>query len=192
MTIQKTGRYGQPQADARPPNTRRALQALTPLQRKFVDAYVELGGRKGAEAARLAGYGGDRNTLKAQAWKLLHEPKVLDAIREEADVKLRCGAVLGASVLSEIADDPTHKDRFKAAQALLDRAGLLVKHEQHIVVEHTASDQEKIARIVTMAKGLGLDPAVLLGQAGIQYVDAEFAAVEPAALPKPQPKQEIF
>jgi phage terminase small subunit len=188
------GRYGPAQSDDAPPNTRRALQTLSPMMRRFVECYVELGGRKGTEAVRLAGYSGDRNVLKAKAWNLLHDPRVIDAIREEADIKLRAGAVLGASVLSEIAEDVFHKDRFKAAKELLDRAGLLVTHQQHVVVEHTtATDQEKIARIVAMSKKLGLDPATLLGQAGVQYIDAEFTeAAPPLALPQPKAEQEIF
>jgi hypothetical protein len=77
----------------------------------------------------------------------------------------------------QIAQDPMHKDQYKAATRLLDHAGLMVEHKQTIEVKHTISEKEKIEEVKLLARQLGLDPVRLLGQAGI-VTDAEFTPVE--------------
>lgn len=50
---------------------------LNSRQRKFVEAYAG----NGTEAARIAGYTGDDNTLGVTAHDLLRNPKIADAIK---------------------------------------------------------------------------------------------------------------
>lgn len=164
-----------------------AMAALSPLQRRFVIAMCETGGGNASLAYRMAGPNTvNENTIKVAASLLLHTDKVLLAIREEADRRCRSGAILGASALSEIAMDTTHKDRFKAASALLDRAGLGLVQKSEVVHVHK-NDEEAIERIRTLAKVLGLDAQKLLGHAGATVsppaeapLDVEFEDVTPS------------
>lgn len=176
------------------------MQALNSRQQQFVLALLATGGRNQSEAARIAGYAhanvvGSRlgtaaniqAALKEEALRIASEvdgqdsrdPAVLDGIAEEAANRIRAGAILGASALQEIAADPDHKDRLKAAQDLLDRADVLrPKHDQKITVEHvTHTPAQKIERIVQLAQSMGIDPQTLLGQYGV-VIDAEFKLIE--------------
>lgn len=153
-----------------------AMQALTDNQRAFIVQYLDQGGRKQTEAYLIAypECGGEKQA-KAHASRFLHSDHGLAALREEADRRLRGGAVLGASVLMEIAEDVLHKDRFKAAQELLNRAGLIVATKHEVVVEDKRTDDEILKRIALIANKHGLDPRKLLGQD--QVVDAEYEEV---------------
>lgn len=160
----------------------KAFQALNDRQQRFVIAMCENGGANAKRCAQIAGYTGDDNTLGVTAHRLSHDDKVLAALKEEADRRLRGGAVLGASVLVEIANDPTHKDRFRAADRLLERAGLLVIQTNKNIVEHTVNEEDVKTRIAKAARELGLDPKVFLGAAAAQLpapIDAEFTVIEP-------------
>lgn len=155
-----------------------AMLAILPQQRAFVYALVETGGQDNTKAAALAGYGGTPGSTRVQAHRLAHDPKVLDAIREVADERLRSGAILGAEVLIEIAKDPTHKDRFRSAVELMNRAGMLVATRIEHRVVHQHDDAALIARVQELAKTLDMDPKLLLGSAGV-ITDAEFEVVAP-------------
>lgn len=166
-----------------------AMKAINPQQRAFVMALLETGGQDNTLAARMAGYGGDSATgVRTTAYRLAHDAKVVEAIREHADKTIRSSVALGASVLVEIARDTMHKDRFKAANALLDRGGLLLVQKSEVHHTHTdGTTKEMIAEIVALAEKMGIDPAQLLGQgAGSMpgsrrlsgpVVDAEFTEV---------------
>lgn len=164
-----------------------AMAALTPLQRRFVVAMCETGGGNASLAYRMAGPNTKNDdTIKNAAHHLLHTDKVLLAIREEADRRCRSGAILGASALQEIAMDSLHKDRFKAAQALLDRAGLGLVQKTEVVHVHK-NDAEAIDRIKALAKVLGVDAQKLLGHVGAPVsppteapLDVEFEDVTPS------------
>jgi phage terminase small subunit len=159
-----------------------AMLKLSINQRAFVIAWLELGGTHGkaSEAARIAGYTTTGGATRARAYSLMHNPRVLEAIKEEAEKRIQSGVALGASVLVEIASDPVHKDRFKAATALLDRGGLqLAMVNKHLhIVEDNRTDAEIERIIAEMAAKQGLDPKKLLGNSA-KVVDAEFSEVEP-------------
>lgn len=154
-----------------------AMKELTLPQRAFVLAFADFGGTNQAEAARMAGYGSanDRQAAADQAYALLRMPRILAALREEADKRLKGGAILAASVLSEIAMDVTHRDRYKAAVELLNRAGLVVEGVSRVIVEDHRTTEEIERRIVSLAQKLGIDPAKLLGN---DVVDADFTEVD--------------
>lgn len=162
-----------------------AMRALNPQQRVFVYGLVELGGNA-TGAAAAAGYGQDsptleqrRNAQRVRGYQLSHDPKVLAAIKEEAEKRLNSGALIAASALLEMVTDPLSKFRYKAAVELLNRSGLIVETQHRVTVEHTGSDKEMIDRIKQLAGGLGIDPVRLLGSAGV-IIDADFTEVTPA------------
>lgn len=151
-----------------------AYESLTDQQKRFVTAMVVVGVKKdfGAEAARLAGY---EKYHKQEAYRLMRNPRVLEAIREEAGKRLQASALLGAMVLEEIALDPLHKDRLKAATELLNRGGMqLIEKHEHIVKDERSA-AELVQYIKSMAQKHGLDPRKLLGQS--EPVDAQFTEV---------------
>jgi len=165
----------------------KAMVKLLPQQRAFVLAYVETGGIDATAAARAAGYApNNAGSARVTAYRLTHDEKILAAIKEEADKVVRNGVLIGAKALLDIAADVTHKDRLKAATELMNRSGLLLATQHNVNVNVNLTDDREVARDITvMAQKLGLDPRVLLGQAGLKYlpapgpiVDAEFEEID--------------
>lgn len=154
-----------------------AMEALTDRQRNYVVALVEQGGSR-APLAYMKATGCTLESAQANYWRM-NTPAVYAAIREEADKRLRAGALLGASVLVEIAEDSMHKDRFKAAARLLDQAGLIVATEHKVTVEDKRSTGEITKAIMNLAKQAGVDPRTLLGDSAELIEDAVFVEVEP-------------
>jgi len=152
-----------------------AMKELTEPQRRFVTAYVENGGSNEADAAYRAGYGSTPGDCASIANRMLRAPRILTAIREEADKRLKSGAILASSVLVEIASNRMHRDQYKAAVELLNRAGLVVEGVSRVIVEDHRTEEEIVRRIADLADKLGIDPKKLLGS---DVVDAEFT-VEP-------------
>lgn len=154
-----------------------AMLALTELQQRFVICLLESGNANATAAAEAAGYSNSsRNMLRVQAHQLMHSEKILNAMAEHARQHLRTGAFIGIRAVMEIASNPTHKDQLKAAMSLLNRIGLHELTEHKVTVEHTDSKQ-LTAKIVSLAKELGIDHTKLLGANAV--VDAEFIDVTP-------------
>lgn len=175
-----------------------AMRAIEAKQRAFVLAYVERADENGTGAARAANYGGSSETpeqrqtaAKVAAWRLLHDPKIQAAIKELAEDKFRIATFKATAVLMEIMNDPTHKDRFRAAERVLAQNGMGVAIQVNHNHVHDLDEKGMIARIARLAKDQGLDPRRLLGTVGVEYVDAEFEDVTSAvgaeltALPAP-------
>lgn len=159
-----------------------AMRELTEPQRRYVIALIETGARSKIEAARLAGYGPAHGTAAAASWRLSTNPKVLAAVREEADKRIRGNALLGASILEEMASDPMldPKVRLKVATELLNRAGLVVATEHKVAVEHRVDEATILERAKRVAASLGIDQKQLLGRAAkAGVIDAEFEVVQP-------------
>jgi phage terminase small subunit len=157
-----------------------AMLQITEAQRGFVIAFLETGGQEHQRAAWMAGFGNSMEAAAVAASRMMRNPNVLAAIREEADRRLKSGAILGASVLVEIASDTKHKDRFKAGVELLNRSGLIVEQTHRVIHEDHRSDAELERAVVNLAGRLGVDPKMLLGHAAagaVAAVDAEFTEV---------------
>lgn len=154
-----------------------ALRELTAPQRAFVLAYATQGGSNATEAARMAGYGTNKEDQATIASRLLRMPRILSALREVADHRLKSGAILAASVLVKIAGDDMHKNQYKAATDLLNRAGLVVEGISRVIVEDHRNPEEIERRIRDMAERLGIDPDKLIGQSrvveDVDYTDLE-------------------
>lgn len=56
--------------------------ALTEKQRKFVEAYMGPAKGNATEAARMAGYSGNENTLGVTGLRLLRNAKITEAVEE--------------------------------------------------------------------------------------------------------------
>jgi phage terminase small subunit len=147
---------------------------LTQAQRGFVIAMLETGGQDHTKAAVLAGFGNNVDVANVSAARMMRQPKILAAIREEADRRLKSGAILGASVLIEIMQDTRHKDRFKAAQEVLNRAGLMVEQTHRVIHEDHRTDAEVKRSLALLLGKYGVDAAKVLGG---DVVDAEFSEV---------------
>jgi len=148
----------------------RAMASLTPDRRNFVRNLIHLGPDKKAAqfAAAKAGF------HPFYGYELMREEGIIAALREEATKKLAGAALLGVTVMMDIAQDPMHKDQYRAAKDLAAINGFTA--EQKIVVEHLNADgKQLIGQIREMAAQLGMDPKQLISAAGI--VDAEFTEV---------------
>jgi hypothetical protein len=138
---------------------------LTPQERKFVQHFVALGGRDATRAALEAGYSpsGNKASARVLAHRLIHRPRVMQAIKEATERKLRAGVVIGASVLEDLAKSATSESvRLQAALALLDRGGMqLANRTEHLhVIEDKRTDAELRAHIIELSRSLGLVPVL--------------------------------
>ncbi len=143
-----------------------AMLALNESQRAFVLELLDQADTNYTRAYMIAFPDASRLTAKANGHKLAHDPRVLEALHEEAGNRLRASAVMGASVLRQIANDPTHKDQLKAATTLLNRIGLHERTEHKVTVERPTDDVEIIQRIVDLGKSLGLSDETIKGMIG--------------------------
>jgi phage terminase small subunit len=154
---------------------------LTSKQAAFVQAYLALGGRNGRQAAINAGYsahGPKSGKLGAAvvASRMLRDPKILAELKRETESRLRAGVVLAGTVLEELARDAQSESvRLSAAQALLDRGGLMLTRmtEHTVTLRDERSDTELWARIGQLQRELGSNAKVIE------------AAVERESLPTP-------
>ena len=154
-----------------------AMAKLTGRKRKFVIAMMQQGvnpkacRKAAAEAGLTPDYG----------WKLMRDPDILAALREEATKRMAGAALVGVNVMLEIAQTPGHKQQYQAAKDLAAINGYT--SEQRIVVEHIDADSRKqIQQIREMAQQLGMDPKQLIEAAGI--IDAEFEDVTVTNIPQ--------
>lgn len=161
-----------------PPDTKLgpAMLALNEKQRAFVHALLATGGRSYTEAAIAAGYAadGNKNVAAVTGSRLAHDPRVLEAIHEEAVARLHAGAALATSELVKIAGDSTHPKQVNAITALLDRVGIPARTEHKVTVE-SEDAKSVMAEIRQLAGQLGVDPAKLIGHNAA--LDAEFTEV---------------
>lgn len=147
-----------------------AMAALNVRQRHFVLALLDLGGRDATEAARRAGYSpGSTNEndggRRVQAFRLMHDPKVLEAIREESITRMRSDGLALTHDLLEIAHDMEVdvKVRLKAIGMGLDRIGLHGISEHKVTVEDNRSRAELLRELVAGLRELGLEAGALGG-----------------------------
>lgn len=159
-----------------------AMQKLTEKQRRFVMAWIQLGGKNQTRAAMSAGYNFDpnkTNSIEVIASTLAHNPKIQEAMLELARAGIQGkGSVIAMETLLEIASNPAaeKKDRIAASNSILSRAGISEKTEHKVAVTHQdiTSDQA-IKKLEDFSKKYGLDPAKVIESVTI---DAEFEEVK--------------
>jgi hypothetical protein len=124
------------------------LVACTPQERVFIQTYCEGGGTYGsiAAAVRAAEYGTESSSAKSIGnigQRLLQYPRIVAGIAAYTKTQIRSLAPLAVAAVRTIVDDPTHKDRLKAANSILERIDPVVtKHE--VTVEHIDHNAELI------------------------------------------------
>lgn len=162
-----------------------AMAALNEKQRLFVLNYALTGGNT-TQAAVQSGYGGNPQSSYQTGHRLLQDPKIRAAIKEDAERRLNNGAGLAAAGLIQIGlTSLDEKNRIKAYTTVLSLAGInpVARHE-HVHVHQTAASIE--SEIRKMAGILGLDAEKLLGYEEGDVIDAEFVALPAPAEVEPE------
>jgi hypothetical protein len=122
-----------------------AMRALPNDQwRNYVYHYVTHPPGYGAQvrAARLAGFKGRTPSLMAKiANCIAHDPRMIEAIREESAKVIRAGAPEAVNALYGMIRNPEHKDHARAVAMVLDRVDPQVSH-QSVQVTHQIVDDD--------------------------------------------------
>jgi phage terminase small subunit len=154
-----------------------AMLALpTDRHRAFVRALYQVkpGHGSGVKAAKLAGWGSTTSSpasLATIASRLAHDERVLAAIREEDEKRIRSSAPRAISALSALVENPKHKDHARGIAMVLDRVH--PAQTQHTVkVEHSATPDFKetaqvLARITELAAKFSVrlpSPSIIDGE----------------------------
>jgi hypothetical protein len=116
---------------------------LTAQQRRFVLAYIS-DARDHSRCAAAAGYSTRSGGNRVAAHHLLRSPRIVKAIREEADKRLNSAAFVAVSGLVNIAGTDGHKDQQKACDSILDRVGMPRK-EVIAVTNDTSEEFENVS-----------------------------------------------
>jgi phage terminase small subunit len=137
--------------------------------RMFVLALYQIKPGYGAhvKAAKMAGFGTE--TSSAKSWsviasRLAHDEKILEAIHEEDQKRIRASAPRAIRALSNLIEDPLAKDHARGIAMVLDRVHPL-ETIQKVTVEHQASlsmkaTAEVFARTMELAARAGV-PAMI-------------------------------
>jgi phage terminase small subunit len=148
-----------------------AMRALSAKQRAFVEFYLLEAPARGAQtnAARRAGYGTPKSScfsMARSALQLIRNPKVVDAINEEARKMLRAAAPEATNALLNIVRDPEHKDHIRAVDMILKRTDPEVT-TANINVSHRIVDADTEAlEELRAARALGATRETLLSLFG--------------------------
>lgn len=160
------------------------MSRLTEQQRRFVIALLMQTVANPTQAARDAGYSDVAEGAKVRAHELMHNDKILAALKEEMGKRIALGAIVGIYGLQAIAADPDHKDHLKACVALADRGGYSPIVQQEIKVEHTdRTGAALMDRIRELAKKHGMDAeALLAGQRPVQLIAGDGPVIDVEAV----------
>lgn len=177
MTIHGEGNYG-PAMRALPNDRVRAfvVACCTP---------TATGATNYTAAALAAGYGnGSRAVAQVQGSRLAHDERVQAAMLEEGQRRFGAAIPMATAIILQIMTTSTkNTDRMKAASMIFNRAGMPEKTEHSVTVQRIESREEKIERIIRIARENGLDPKTLLGNIGISLPAEKSSMLElaPAA-----------
>ena len=125
--------------------------------RMFVLALYQILPGYGAhvKAAKMAGFGTE--TSSAKSWsviasRLAHDEKILAAIREEDEKRIRASAPRAINALTRLIENPEAKDHARGIAMVLDRvhpteSTLTVKHDVTPAFQNTAEVMKRIAEL---------------------------------------------
>jgi hypothetical protein len=115
--------------------------------------------RSNSEAARLAGFGnggtGSVDTMKRVAFSIFHDPRMLAALHEVGQKRLKVGVPDAIAAVFEIIGDKKHKDRLAAARMVLDREHK-VESLSRLVVELKTDYQAQALEELAAFRKLGV------------------------------------
>ena len=133
--------------------------------RAFVRALYQIKPGHGAnvKAAKLAGFGTETSppgSMATIASRLAHDERVLEAIREEDEKRIRASAPRAISALSSLIENPGHRDHARGIAMVLDRVHP-VETTHTVKVEHEAASSmrataEVIERILLLSARVGV------------------------------------
>ncbi|QDG49310.1 terminase small subunit [Persicimonas caeni] len=112
------------------------MTKLTEKQRRFVEAYLGKACGNATEAARIAGYSGDDDTLSSTGYENLRKPQIQEAIDERTDEDpLVADRIDRQRFWTGVMYDPnaTMSDRLKASTLLAKSQGDFV---DRTITEH--------------------------------------------------------
>lgn len=158
-----------------------AMRDCTEAEREFVVAMFQTGAQNYTQAALATGRFGTRESAQMAGSRWMARPRVLLALDEFTRITMKGGLATSTKALLEIANDPMHKDRFKASVEILNRNGHIVETVSRHIVEDVRDTKEIIRMAVEYAKRLGDQSLAykLLGNAVPKEVlDAEFTEVK--------------
>lgn len=113
------------------------MLALSAQRRRFVVGWIGVRGKNASRVARAAGY--SAISAKVTACNLLRDPKILAALKEEADRRLDGIAVLAILGLGDLVTSRNPKVKAAAVDSVLDRTGYGRRSTQDVRVEHVDS-----------------------------------------------------
>jgi phage terminase small subunit len=139
--------------------------------RAFVLALYQIKPGYGAhvKAAKLAGWG--TSTTSAKSWsviatRLAHDPKILAAIHEEDQKRIRASAPRAIRALEHLIEDPTHREHGRAIGMVLDRVHGVEQRHVVDVHHHVDHDAEAVAEL-RMLKSLDVAQEKLIEVFGL-------------------------
>jgi hypothetical protein len=137
---------------------------------------VERGRGANVQAAKMAGFG--TSTTSANGWsaigyRLAHDEKILMAIHEEDQRRIRSSAPRAIRALSNLVEDPDHKDHGRALAMVLDRVHPAETRHTVAVHHHVDHDAEAVNQL-RMLKSLDVPRPKLVetfGYSGLSHYE---------------------
>jgi len=160
---------------------------LKPLQQRFVEVLMAHPTVGQAEALKMAGHKGSYDAVNKMAYRLMHNPMVLEALKEGAVAQLGGMVPRVVQALSNIIDNPSDRNHYKAIDGLLNRTGFHEVKEQKTTVTHEVDTHDLIAKIRAMTEKLGIaliDPDKLRGLAPSLDESSKLRLLKPAPVGK--------
>jgi hypothetical protein len=148
--------------------------------RAFVIALYQVKQGHGAQvrAAKLAGWG--TSTSSAKSWSVIastlaHDEKIQAALYEEDQKRIRASSPRAIRALSNMIENPNHKDHARAVGMVLERVHP-AETTHHVKVEHkrqleVVATEEVLERIRQLAKLAGLDAKKMPRMIDVEYRD---------------------
>lgn len=152
-----------------------AMKALNERQRDFVRHLVT--GKPGygslTRAYKLAGYGKNSKgaTLSKEAHHLSRDERIIAAISEESKKVFRVGHPEAVAAIFEIIRDKGHRDRVRAAMAVVERCDPAVSRHLVDVTHRTIDPDQEALEEMRAARKLGATRAKLLELYGANGLD---------------------
>jgi hypothetical protein len=151
-----------------------AMLAIDARQRRFVVGMIGTGCKNAARVAKAAGYSDSSGAAKVTAHRLMRQPRVIAALREEAERRFDTVAVEALIGLGDLVKSKNPKARVAAIDSVLDRAGYGRRSVQDIRVEHV--DSRSTAQILADLQRLMPGRALPVLETTAEPVDASAEA----------------
>jgi hypothetical protein len=128
-----------------------AMLSCTPLERRFVLAYCEIGGRSLTEALAMAGSEcSSQESLRANSWIMSQRTRVREAMKEVAIHAMNSYSVKAQATIYELMGSRDEKVRLKAALAVQDRTGMGIIQKMEVTHRDVSkTDDELVRRFVS-------------------------------------------